>query len=128
MARKIITQEIKDYISDEIDRRGSVTVDEVAQMFQKLALSNPAAEEIKWCRDKARRFMAQRRGVDGTRILFAPSNEPARYISVENSQNIQDVAAVLQQLTVKRDGLNAAIAKAERRRQELAGQIKIEEA
>lgn len=128
MARKIITQEIKDYISDEIDRRGSVTVDEVALMFQKLALFDPAAEEVKWCRDKARRFMAQRRGVDGTRILFAPSNEPARYISVEDSQSLPDISAVLQQLTTKRDGLNAAIAKAERRRQELAGQISFNDA
>ena len=123
MAKRIVTQEIKDYIQDEIDRRGSVTVDEVAQMFHKLALYDPAAEEARWCRDKARRFMAQRRGADGSRILFAPSNEPARYVSLENSQDLQDVSAVLQQLTTKREGLNAAIARAKRRQQELAGQL-----
>lgn len=127
MAKRILTQEIKDYIADEIDRRGSVTVDEVALLFHKLALYDPAEEEVKWCRDKARRFMAQRRGTDGKRVLFAPNTEPPRYISIENSQSAQDVNAVLKQLRLKRDGLNAAIAKAERRKAELSGQLTLDE-
>lgn len=45
VAKRIFTQEIKDYIYSEIDRRGSITVDEVAVIIKGLGVYDPLAVE-----------------------------------------------------------------------------------
>lgn len=125
MAKRIFTQEIKDYVYDEIDRRGSITVDEVAEIIKTLNVYDPLAAENRWYRDQARRLMAQRRGAGGSRILFAPRTAEPTYINIETCNDLVKVNAVLRQLEEKRDGLNASLAKARRRATELEGQMSL---
>lgn len=127
MAKRIFTREIKDYVYDEIDRRGSITVDEVAEIIRALNVYDPMVAEERWYRDQARRLMAQRRDAGGMRVLFAPRTAESSYINIETCKDINQVRAVLRQLEEKRDGLNASLAKARRRAAELEGQIRMDE-
>lgn len=125
MTRKIFTQEVKDYIYGEIDRRGSITVDEVALIIKKLGVYDPLATEEQWYRDKARRLMAQRKDSGGVRVLYAPRTARATYINIETCDDPILVNAVLRQLIDKQEGLNAPIMKARRRAAELLGQTSL---
>lgn len=122
MARKIFTRDIREYIFSEIDKHGSVDVDDVAAIIKGLHVYDPQAAEDQWCRNKARRLMASRKDKNGVRILFATGPSSGTYINIETCSNLPDVNAVLEQLIEKRDGLNAAIAKSQRRKAELEGQ------
>lgn len=122
MGRKIFTQEIKDYIFNEIDKRGSVEVDDVAEIIKELHVYDPLIAEQQWYRNKARRLMASRKDENGVRILFATGPASGTYVNIETCKNLTHVRAVVEQLTEKRDGLNAAIAKGQRRKTELEGQ------
>jgi len=127
MAKRIFTREIKDFVYDEIDRRGSITVDVVAEIIRSLNVYDPLAAEERWYRDQARRLMAQRRDAGGMRVLFAPRTAESTYINIETCKDIKQVKAVLRQLEEKRDGLNASLAKARRRAAELEGQMSMYE-
>lgn len=125
MARKVFTRDIKDYIFSEIDRRGSITVDDVAEIIKGLQVYDPMAAEEQWYRDKARRLMASRKDEQGVRLLFATGPASGTYINIETCKSLPDVKAVMAQLIEKRDGLNAAIAKGQRRKAELEGQTSL---
>ena len=125
MAKRIFTQEIKDYIFGEIDRRGSVLVDDVAQIIKELHIYDPLAAENQWYRDKARRLMASRKDKNGVRVLFATGDAKGTFINIETCRSLPDVTSVVEQLIEKRDGINAAIAKGQRRKAELEGQISL---
>ena len=125
MAKRIFTQEIKDYIFEEIDRRGSVAVDDVAKIIRDLHVYDPMAAEEQWYRDKARRLMASRKDRNGVRVLFATGPASGTYVNIETCKNLPEVKAVVDQLIEKRDGLNAAIAKGQRRKAELEGQTSL---
>jgi len=127
MAKRIFTRESKDFGYDEIDRRGSITVDVVAEIIRSLNVYDPLAAEERWYRDQARRLMAQRRDAGGMRVLFAPRTAESTYINIETCKDIKQVKAVLRQLEEKRDGLNASLAKARRRAAELEGQMSMYE-
>lgn len=127
MARRIFTQEVKNYIYDEVDRRGSITVDEVAGLIKKLGVYDPLAVEEQWYRDKARRLMARRRDAAGERVLYAPRTAKATYINIETCNDPVKVAAVLKQLIEKQEGLSAPIKKARMRVAELDGQTSLYE-
>lgn len=125
MARRIFTQDIKDYIFSEIDRRGSITVDDVAEIINGLHVYDPVTAEAQWYRDKARRLMASRKDAQGVRLLFATGPASGTYINIETCKSLPDVKSVMAQLVEKRDGLNAAIAKGQRRKAELEGQTSL---
>lgn len=78
MAKRIFTQELKDYIFDEIDRRGSVLVDDVAEITKELHVYDPLSAEEQWYRDKARRLMTSRKDKNGVRVLFATTLKRAK--------------------------------------------------
>lgn len=48
MARRIFTQDIKDYIFSEIDRSGSITVDDVAEIIKGLHVYDPVTAEAQY--------------------------------------------------------------------------------
>lgn len=125
MGKRIFTQEIKDYIFGEIDRRGSVLVDDVAEIIKELHLYDPLTAEEQWYLDKARRLMASRKDKNGVRLLFATGDASGTFINIETCKSLPDVRSVVEQLIEKRDGINAAIAKGQRRRAELEGQISL---
>ena len=125
MAKRLFTPEIKEYIYSEIDRRGFVEVDDVAEIIKGLNIYDPLSGEEQWCRDKARRLMASRKDKNGVRVLFATGPASGTYINIETCESLSNVKSVLEQLIEKRDGLNAAIAKGQRRRAELEGQTSL---
>lgn len=125
MGKRIFTQEIKDYIFGEIDRRGSVLVDDVAEIIKDLHLYDPLTAEGQWYRDKARRLMASRKDKNGVRVLFATGDTSGTFINIETCKSLPNVKSVVDQLIEKRDGINAAIAKGQRRRAELEGQLSL---
>ncbi len=125
MAKKIFTQDIREYIFSEIDKHGSVNVDDVAEIIKGLHVYDPLAAEDQWCRNKARRLMASRKDENGVRVLFATGPASGTYINIETCKNLPHVNAVVEQLIEKRDGLNAAIVKGQRRKAELEGQTSL---
>lgn len=125
MAKRIFTPEVKDYIFGEIDRRGSVLVNDVAEIIKELHLYDPLTAEEQWYRDKARRLMASRKDRNGVRMLFATGDANGTFINIETCRSLPDVASVVEQLIEKRDGINAAIAKGQRRKAELEGQVSL---
>lgn len=125
MAKRIFTREIREYIFSEIDRRGFVEVDEVAEIIKGLHVYDPLTAEDQWYRDKARRLMAPRKDSNGVRVLFATGPASGTYINIETCRSLSDVTSVVDQLIEKRDGLNAAIAKGRRRKAELEGQTSL---
>lgn len=125
MAKRIFTREIREYIYSEIDRRGFVEVDDVAGIIKDLNIYDPLSAEEQWYRDKARRLMASRKDENGVRVLFATGPSSGTYINIETCKSLPDVKSVVEQLIEKRDGLNAAIAKGQRRTAELEGQTSL---
>lgn len=125
MAKRLFTPEIKEYIYSEIGRHGFVEVDDVAEIIKGLNIYDPLSAEEQWCRDKARRLMASRKDKNGVRVLFATGPASGTYINIETCESLSNVKSVLEQLIEKRDGLNAAIAKGQRRRAELEGQTSL---
>ena len=125
MAKRIFTREIREYIFSEIDRRGFVEVDEVAEIIKGLHVYDPLTAEDQWYSDKARRLMASRKDSNGVRVLFATGPASGTYINIETCRSLSDVTSVVDQLIEKRDGLNAAIAKGRRRKAELEGQTSL---
>lgn len=125
MAKRIFTREIREYIFSEIDRRGFVEVDEVAEIIKGLHVYDPLTAEDQWYCDKARRLMASRKDSNGVRVLFATGPASGTYINIETCRSLSDVTSVVDQLIEKRDGLNAAIAKGRRRKAELEGQTSL---
>lgn len=83
MAKRIFTREIREYIFSEIDRRGFVEVDEVAEIIKGLHVYDPLTAEDQWYRDKARRLMASRKDSNGVRVLFATGPASGTYIGAE---------------------------------------------
>ena len=71
MAKRIFTREIREYIFSEIDRRGFVEVDEVAEIIKGLHVYDPLTAEDQGYRDKARRLMASSKDSNGVRVLCA---------------------------------------------------------
>lgn len=127
MAKRIITREIKDQIYDMIDRQGFATVDAIANSIRKLIIYDPKAVEDQWYRDKARRLLAQKKDENGIRSLYATKSMRGIYVNVDTCRDLPKVKAVRRQLEEKRDGLNASIAKANRRVAELSGQMTVDD-
>lgn len=97
MAKRIFTREIREYIFSEIDRRGFVEVDEVAEIIKGLHVYDPLTAEDQWYRDKARRLMASRKDSNGVRVLFATGPASGTYINIETCRSLSDVTSVVDQ-------------------------------
>ena len=97
----------------------------MAEIIRELHVYDPMTAEDQWSRDKARRLLAARKDENGVRVLFATGPASGTYINIETCKSLPDVTSVLEQLIEKRNGLNAAIAKGQRRRAELEGQTSL---
>lgn len=122
MAKRLLTKQVKSYIYWTAKQRGSVSAEDVAEIIQDLHIFDPVAAEKQWCRDRARKLIADWKDEDGIRILFATGTGDAEYVNIETCQEPFKLAAVRHQLTQKKNGITRALKKSDRCMAVLTGQ------
>jgi len=129
MGRQIaISSEAREYITDEIERRGLVEVGDIAVLVEKHYQFDPLKAREREIKAWARRLLGSLKAQDGTREVLAVKGSPGLFAHLGTCHDSKIVDAIIKQLTEKRNGLDVTLKMAERRKAEIEGQQSLFEA
>lgn len=117
-----ISHEARDYIIDEIERRGIVEIEDIVKLAYDHYQFDPMRAKEREIKAWARRLFASIKSSDGTRSVLSVKGSPGVFVNLDTCKDFKAVDNVVNQLKEKRDGLNRTLKKAERRRTEIVGQ------
>lgn len=127
MARnKYLEKRAKDVIIDRMRELGEMTVDEVMDLIRPHYLFDAQEAREQGIRRQANRLVRSMRDESGIRVCFA-IKEQGIYVNIEQCTSRAKVSAVEESLQKQIEGLTASRNKANRRRQELDGQLTLDE-
>ena len=126
MARQnAISKEAREYITQTVKERGIVTVEGVSEIVSKHYQFDPERSKKREIMNCARHILASIKNRSGERTLLSVKGEHGKFVDLDHCKDLHSAQKVREQLADKRDGLNRNIAKADRKIQELEGQISI---
>lgn len=123
MARnKIISKEALEYIVAQLHDNGEMTKSEVMDMTRPHCSFDPVSLQEQALSRLVGGIIRSVRDSSGVRSAFIVRNTDT-VVDVDTCKSLDKVSAVEEQLAKQLDGIRASHRKAERRKQELTGQI-----
>jgi len=113
----------KGVVKENIDRMEKINLSEVIEIIRPLYTFVPAELVEKELKHKARYIMRSFKDENGVGIFFSDSK--GVYINIEQSENIEDLAKVKVQLSVKYSGILTAMEKVRAKIKQIMPNIKL---
>ena len=125
MARnKIISKEAREYIVAQLHDNGEMTKSEVMDMTRPHCSFDPVALQEQALSRLVGGIIRSVRDSSGVRSAFIVRNTDT-VVDVDTCKSLDKISVVEEQLAKQLDGIRASHRKAERRKQELTGQMDI---
>lgn len=118
---KIISKEAREYIVAQLHDSGEMTKSEVMDLARPHCSFDPVALQEQALSRLVGGIIRSVRDSSGVRSAFIVRNTDT-VVDVDTCKSLDKVSAVEEQLAKQLDGIRASHRKAERRKQELAGQ------
>lgn len=118
-----VSREARQYIIQQVQKNGIVTVSGVAEIVSKYYRFDPQKSFRRDVEQYSRRLLAAQRDGNGDRSLIAVKGEPGVYIDLDKCRDTLRLKKAVEQLTDRMVGLERNIAKGRRRIAEVEGQI-----
>ena len=113
----------KGVVKENIDRMEKINLSEVIEIIRPLYTFVPSELVEKELKHKARYIMRSFKDENGVGIFFSDSK--GVYINIEQSENIEDLAKVKVQLSVKYSGILTAMEKVRAKIKQIMPNIKL---
>lgn len=122
-----VSRETRQYIVQQVQKDGIVTVSGVAEIVSKYYRFDPQKSFRRDVEQYSRRLLAAQRDGNGDRSLIAVKGEPGVYIDLDKCRDTLRLKKAVEQLTDRIVGLERNIAKGRRRIAEVEGQVTFDE-
>lgn len=122
-----VSREARQYIIQQVQKDGIVTVSGVAEIVSKYYRFDPQKSFRRDVEQYSRRLLAAQRDGNGDRSLIAVKGEPGVYIDLDKCRDTLRLKKAVEQLTDRMVGLERNIAKGRRRIAEVEGQVTFDE-
>ena len=122
-----VSRETRQYIVQQVQKDGIVTVSGVAEIVSKYYRFDPQKSFRRDVEQYSRRLLAAQRDGNGERSLIAVKGEPGVYIDLDKCRDTLRLKKAVEQLTDRIVGLERNIAKGRRRIAEVEGQVTFDE-
>lgn len=123
MARQsAISREAREYIIDEIERRGLIELDEVVTLVTNHYQFDPLKAKDREIKSWARRLLGSLKAQDGSRQVLAVKGQPGLFANIATCEDGRILKAIDEQVSEKWLGLGRTLRNVKRRRREVDGQ------
>ena len=122
----VISREARQYIVQQVQENGIVTVADVANIVRRYYQFDPQKSFNHDVEQYSRRILANQKDNNGNRTLIAVKGEPGVYIDLDHCKDLLRLRKAVEQLTDRVTGLEKNITKGRKRIEEIEGQLTCE--
>ena len=122
----VISREARQYIVQQVQENGIVTVADVANIVRRYYQFDPQKSFNHDVEQYSRRILANQKDNNGNRTLIAVKGEPGVYIDLDHCKDLLRLRKAVEQLTDRVTGLEKNITKVRKRIEEIEGQLTFE--